>query len=54
MPEQDPVHFREGKWWFWDETWANEIGPHTTEAEARVALDRYVRYLATGKEENAL
>ena len=54
MREQDPVHRRKGKWWFWDETWANEIGPHDTEEEARVALNRYVHYLTTGKVEDAL
>lgn len=38
----DPVHLNaDGKWYFWDETWSFEEGPHETEAEAKVALERY-------------
>jgi len=33
------------KWWFWDETWCDEIGPYDTEAEAQDAVKRYVEQL---------
>ncbi len=39
----DPVHEHEGKWWFWDEVWADRVGPYDTETEAREAIVRYVR-----------
>ena len=38
----DPVHQGvDGKWYFWDEIWSQEQGPHETEAEAREALEVY-------------
>lgn len=37
----DPVHTDQGQWWFWDETWADRLGPYATEAQARSELDRY-------------
>jgi hypothetical protein len=39
----DPVHFDNGKWWFWDETWANKMGPFDTETEAREAIQQYCK-----------
>jgi len=42
---RDPVHERDGLWYFYDETWANELGPYPTEDHARVALREYVRAL---------
>lgn len=42
----DPVHQKpDGTWWFWDETWAEEIGPFAIEASARGVLDNYLREL---------
>lgn len=39
----DPVYRdKDGKWYFWTETWADSIGPFDTETEARKALDKYV------------
>ena len=38
----DPVFEKDGKWYFWDETWAYEYGPYSTEEEARFRLDLYV------------
>lgn len=39
----NPVHERDGVWYYWDETWANEIGPFVTETIARAELARYVK-----------
>jgi hypothetical protein len=40
----DPVHENfDRTWWFWDETWGNEIGPYLTEDEAREALNKYAK-----------
>lgn len=40
---KDPVHFDNGKWWFWDETWTDRLGPWDTEKIARGMLDTYIR-----------
>jgi len=38
----DPIHQnKDGKWYFWDETWAFEKGPFDSEQEARIALCKY-------------
>jgi len=37
----DPIHFYEGKWWFWDETWSDRVGPYDTEAEAKQKIKEY-------------
>ena len=39
----DPVHFHEDKWWFWDEVWANRMGPFETEEEVRKEIVRYCK-----------
>lgn len=44
------IHEHEGKWWFWDEVWANRIGPYDTEGEARMWIRFYADYLSYGKE----
>jgi len=42
----NPIHQNEdGKWYFWDETWAFEEGPFNTKLEAENALDKYCRKL---------
>lgn len=38
---QDPIHEHDGKWWFWDEVWANRVGPYNSRQEASEALDKY-------------
>jgi len=39
---EDPVHKAEdGKWYFWDEVWAQRDGPFDTEERARDALAYY-------------
>jgi len=39
----DPVHrnIEDGDWYFWNEVWADEIGPFGTEEECREALTKY-------------
>jgi len=39
----DPLHLHEGKWWFWDETWADRHGPYLTRTGAKAALEVYCR-----------
>jgi len=41
----DPVFQRDGKWYFWDETWANEEGPYASESECRTKLIEYAKHL---------
>jgi hypothetical protein len=36
---------KDGKWWFYDETWSDSHGPFATEALATEALNDYVLYL---------
>jgi hypothetical protein len=44
MPEtQDPVHFDNGSWWFWNETWSERHGPYASETEARTAVNAYAK-----------
>lgn len=47
MP-QDPVHFDNGSWYFWDETWSERHGPFGSEVEARTAVNRYARETLEG------
>ncbi len=49
--QRDPVHEEEGKWWFYDETWADRLGPFDTEEEARIAISEYADFLDRGPEE---
>ena len=47
----DPVHQNgDGKWYFWDETWADECGPYDTRADANDAGRNYARWLNTPKD----
>lgn len=40
------IFHTEGKgWFFWDETWADSLGPFKSLDDARVALKDYVRWL---------
>ena len=38
----DPIHERDGEWYFWDEVWAHAIGPFDTEELARHCLRKYI------------
>ena len=50
----DPIHKNaDGTWWFWDEVWAFEIGPYSSEHEARKSLDEYVEKYLGGSEKES-
>lgn len=51
MISHDPVFYRKGAWWFWDETWAHSVGPYSSEAVAREELAKYVAWLENGDKE---
>lgn len=38
----DPIEFDQGKWWFWDECWADRYGPFDSHDAAERELRRYV------------
>lgn len=40
---ENPVHYRDGAWYFWDETWSNEYGPFARASAAHEAIERYAR-----------
>ena len=46
----DPVHRDgvDGRWYFWDETWADRLGPFATEEVARRRLYEYALELGVG------
>ena len=39
----NPIHEEGGKWYFWDETWADRCGPFDTKEQAEAELGFYVR-----------
>lgn len=41
----NPVHFDDGNWWFWNETWTDRYGPYETEQEAIKMCKDYAYYL---------
>jgi len=43
----NPVHRdkEDGKWYFWDETWAHRHGPYDTQMEVDGAFHRYAKAL---------
>ena len=46
----DPLHQHpDGTWWWYEETWAEEHGPYSTEAEAKDALLTYCREVLDAK-----
>ena len=40
---RDPIHYVNGKWYFWDEVWVDTLGPFETWTEAMEALDKYCK-----------
>lgn len=44
----NPVHEKDGKWYFWDETWSDRIGPYDSEQEANKKIRDYAHFLETG------
>jgi len=49
MKSADPVHFENGQWYFWDESWTSKQGPFPNEHVARKELERYAQWLNTGR-----
>jgi|TARA_Y100000296_G_scaffold29135_1_gene33945 hypothetical protein len=49
MMEKTPVHEHEGRWYFWDEVWANRHGPFKSEEEAAGQCKRYLDWLNNGE-----
>jgi hypothetical protein len=41
LGSNSPVHEENGKWYFWDEAWADRYGPFDTEKECRDGLEMY-------------
>lgn len=41
----NPVHFHNGAWYFWDETWTIAHGPFDTEELANQACIEYAKWL---------
>jgi len=46
----EPRFERDGKYFFWDESWSNEHGPFNTAGEREQMLADYVQYLEHGSE----
>lgn len=44
----NPVFSDGNKWYFWDETWTQFLGPYDSESEADEAAKEYASYLDTG------
>jgi len=51
----NPIHQNaDGKWYFWDEIWVNEIGPYETREEANTAINEYAADLEKEHQYRAL
>ena len=35
----------DGSWWFWDETWSDEIGPYSNKEKSEAAAILYAKTL---------
>lgn len=44
-----PIFKDKGKWYFWDETWTQFLGPFPDKDYAEQGLQEYSNYLATGQ-----
>lgn len=46
----DPVFKdeKDGKWYFWNETWSDPLGPYDTKEEAHREFRRYCEILGGG------
>jgi hypothetical protein len=40
-----PIFVKDGKFFFWDETWANPYGPFDTREQAQIELQKYAESL---------
>jgi hypothetical protein len=47
-PSKSPIYFntQDSKWYFWDETWSNSLGPYSTQKEADAYLAEYSYWLS--------
>lgn len=41
----NPLYEKDGKWYFWDETWSNSYGPFDTEDIAKDKLKNYCKLM---------
>jgi len=41
--KSNPIHCYDEKWWFWDETWSDRMGPFDTEEQTEEALRQYCK-----------
>ena len=44
----DPLFQDVEGWWFWDEVWADKIGPYPDKQTTLKAMSRYFQSLSTG------
>ena len=52
---ENPIHQNaDGKWYFWDEIWVDEIGPYETREEANTAINEYAADLEKEHQYRAL
>jgi len=49
-PDDNYLFERDGKFWFWDETWSNEYGPFSCRKEAQLEYKIYCDTTLEGKE----
>lgn len=56
MKSQEPVFMMEGnqKYYFWNETWTDCIGPFETKEQASKATKSYAKWLDTGEVDEIL
>jgi hypothetical protein len=40
-----PIFVKDGKFFFWDETWMNSYGPFDTKEQAQIELQKYAESL---------
>ena len=50
MKDINAIHKKDNKWYFWDETFADEYGPYQTEEEAVIKLSEYIKECLENKE----
>ena len=51
IEQNTPVHQDQGKWYFWDEVWAQRFGPFDSEEMAAKACTRYAMTVLDGGED---
>lgn len=39
----DPIHEENGKWYFWNEVWADRYGPYDSKQKAIEQLKKYCK-----------